>query len=78
MNWRHCLRAGVFVSLLFQGQAWAGLEEGFAAAERGDYASALNEFKPLAEHGDAEAQLELGVMYERGRGVPKDFKEALT
>ena len=32
---------------------------------------------PLAEQGDASAQYNLGVMYEKGRGVPQDYKEAV-
>ena len=32
---------------------------------------------PLAEQGEAEAQYQLGMMHERGRGVPKDYKQAL-
>ena len=30
-----------------------------------------------AEAGDAEAQSNLGVMYEKGEGVPKDYVEAV-
>ena len=33
--------------------------------------------KALAEKGDAKAQASLGWMYEKGRGVEKDFKEAV-
>ncbi len=33
--------------------AWAGLDEGVAAYERGDYAMALREFRVLAAQGDA-------------------------
>ena len=32
--------------------------------------------KSLAEQGYASAQLNLGMMYDRGEGVPEDFKEA--
>ncbi len=32
--------------------------------------------KERAEQGDANAQLELGVMYEYGRGVPQDHATA--
>ena len=35
------------------------------------------ELKPLAEAGDATAQLELGNMYHDGRGVPQDYAEAV-
>ena len=32
---------------------------------------------PLAEQGDAEAQISLGIMYDYGRGVPEDDTEAV-
>ncbi len=48
-------------------------QKGRAAAKRGDYATALKEWRPLAEKGDAKAQRSLGQMYRRGQGVPQDF-----
>ncbi len=36
--------------------AWAGLDEGVAAHKRGDYATALREFRVLAEQGHAGCQ----------------------
>jgi TPR repeat protein len=42
-----------------------------------DYATALQNWKPLAEQGDASAQYNLGVMYANGFGVPQDYMEAL-
>ena len=65
------------VLLAVQGLAWGGLNEGLAAAQAGDYATALRELKPLAEQGNAEAQYLLGVMYGSGDGVPQDYKEAV-
>ncbi len=56
--------------------AWAGLDEGRAAFQRGDYATALREWRPLAEQGVAEAQYNLGVMYGNGEGVPQDEAQA--
>ena len=56
--------------------AWADYQAGVAAYSRGDYATALQEFKPLAEQGIAEAQFNLGLMYWHGRGVPQDSAEA--
>ena len=47
-------------------------EDGLAAYERGDYETALREFRPLAEQGDASAQFNLGVIYSNGLGVPQD------
>ncbi len=51
-------------------------QEGCDAYERGDYDTAFKEFQPLAEQGEMVAQWSLGVMYERGRGVPKDSVQA--
>ena len=48
--------------------AWAGLKEGAAAYQRGDYATALREWRPLAKQGNANAQFFLGVMYGKGLG----------
>ena len=48
-----------------------------AADQRGDYATALREWRPLAEQGNAEAQYNLGNMYRKGLGVPQDYGEAV-
>ncbi len=56
--------------------AWAGFDEGVAAYHRGDYATALREWRPLAKQGNATAQFFLGVMYEAGDGVPQDYAQA--
>ncbi len=58
--------------------AWAGMDEGIAAYERGDYATALREFRVLAEQGNAGAQANLAVMFYFGRGVTQDYAEAAT
>jgi len=47
-------------------------EDGASAYKRGDYVTALLLWRPLAEQGDAKAQFNLGVMYVRGAGVPRD------
>jgi TPR repeat protein len=52
------------------------LEDAYAAYNRGDYATALRLFRPLAEQGNAEAQFRLGEIYLEGIGVPKDAAEA--
>jgi hypothetical protein len=52
--------------------AQAGLEEGFAAYKRGDYMTALKEWRPLANAGNPIAQASLGGMYANGQGVPQD------
>ncbi len=57
--------------------AWAGFDEAVVAYKRGDYATALREWRPLAEQGNAKAQYNLGIMYDKGRGVPRDYAKAL-
>ncbi len=56
--------------------AWAGFDEGVAAYNRGDYATALREWRPLAKQGNAKAQHNLGVIYDKGRGITQDDAEA--
>ena len=47
-------------------------DDGLAAYERGDYLTAADLWRPLAENGDPEAQYRLGELYRLGRGVPED------
>jgi TPR repeat protein len=49
--------------------AAADFEAGYAAYQRGDFATALAEWQPLAEAGDPKAQFNLGVLYDEGKGV---------
>jgi TPR repeat protein len=55
----------------------APYDDGFAAYNRGDLATALRLWRPLAEQGDARAQNALGRMYDEGQGVPQDYVEAV-
>ncbi len=64
------------VVVLVAAPAWADFEAGMEAYDRGDYATALKEWRPLAEQGDANAQFNLGSMYEYGEGVPQDDVQA--
>ena len=47
------------------------------AYEQKDYAAAFKGFRPMAEQGNAEAQLYLGKMYMLGQGVLKDPDQAV-
>ena len=60
----------------FAAIAHAGRDEGKAAYNKGDYATAYKEFKAAAVQGDAKAQYDLGLMYQNGQGVSKDYTEA--
>ena len=60
------------------GISWsADFQKGLTAYKSGDFATALREWTPLAEQGNAAAQGNLGVMYEKGQGVPRDDKTAV-
>lgn len=56
--------------------ARADFKAGVEAHHRGDYATALREWQPLAEQGNALAQYNLGLLYDIGQGVPKDYDQA--
>ena len=67
----------VGLSLMLSLPAWADFQAAVMDAyDRGDYDTALKEFRPLAEQGDSKAQFKLGIMYDNGFGVPQDYKEA--
>jgi TPR repeat protein len=52
------------------------LKDGVVAYERKDYEAAIKLLMPLAKHGDPQAQLQFGKMFQNGQGVPRDHKEA--
>ena len=73
------IAAGLFllarVGLLLMGDVVPAIAD-VAAAERaykaGDYATAFQEFLPLAKQGSAYAQSYVAYMYDVGNGVPKN------
>jgi TPR repeat protein len=56
--------------------AWADFQAGMDAYNRGDFKTALREWQPLTEQGDARAQFYFGLLYENGDGVPLDYAKA--
>ena len=55
----------LLMSLHLPAVSWVGRhEEGYIAFQKGDYAAALQTWKPLADEGNAQAQLSLGTMYD--------------
>ena len=68
-----CKRIVLSLVLFFVfAQAHAGdANRAFAAAQGGDFDTALTEWTPLAEQGFARAQYNVGVMYEMGEGWRK-------
>ena len=68
----------LIISLLMAGPAIAEpFEDATKAYQSGDFDTAYRRIKPLAEGGLPEAQLNLGLLYEKGQGVPQDYAEAL-
>ncbi len=51
-------------------------QDGVDAYIQGDYKTTFENWKPLAEQGDADAQFNLGVMYSKGKGVTQDYIQA--
>jgi TPR repeat protein len=62
--------------LALSGTVAADFKAGLEAYQRGDYATALREWQPLAEKGDANGQYNLGLLYNQGSGVPQDYARA--
>ena len=54
----------------------ADFNKGLNAYQSGDFKTALAEWTPLAEQGDAEAQYSLRIMHDVGEGVLIDYKRA--
>lgn len=78
MNKTIALLFAVAVSLHVEASTvFADFAAGAAAYKNGDYATAYKEYLQLAEQGDVRAQLSLGLMYQTGKGVPKNDNEAL-
>lgn len=65
-----------FLSMTIAVPAWAGFQEGADAYYRGDYQTAMSEWMPLANSGNAEAQNAIGALYDHGLGVMTDEAEA--
>ena len=51
---------------------------GWQQYQAGQYNDALDYWMPLAEQGDANAQLNVGLMYDTGRGVDENPARALS
>ena len=57
--------------------AAADYEAGQKAYAAADYKRTMSEWRPLAETGDARAQVGVARMYELGQGVSEDPVEAI-
>jgi len=55
---------------------WTILGGGYQSYLKGDFQAAYEEWLPLAELGDAEAQYNLGVLFDQGAGRDRDLATA--
>lgn len=67
---------GAAFALVVASAAQADGRAGYEAWQRGDFETALKNWRPLAIAGDGEAQYNMGQAYRLGRGVPVDMRQA--
>ena len=75
------IRRRIFLATLvmtFASLGWsADLAKGQEAYNSGDYQTALTEWQPLAEEGNADGQFGMALLYANGFGVSLDDDQAL-
>ncbi|MFC1498059.1 ankyrin repeat domain-containing protein [Verrucomicrobiota bacterium] len=52
-------------------------EEAIAALNQGNYKEAYNQFLPLADNGDDNAMITIGLMFHQGNGFKQDYSKAM-
>jgi len=70
----------IFVILILSaGFSLAGQKEDLKSLQNGNdiHSENIAEILPLAQKGDAQAQVKLGTMYLNGQGVPQDYRQAV-
>ncbi len=55
---------------------YANYEKGLEALTKNDFATAIKEWTPLANQGDANLQSTIAVLYHTGQGVKQSYKDA--
>ena len=71
---RHAIRATVAIAAL----SLAVLGPLVQAQDKPSTAQELADLRAIAESGEADAQVTLGLIYARGEGVPQDDAEAIA
>ena len=71
------LHIPLLIGLLLATPAWADFQAGIDAYKRGDYETAMKEFRSLAEQGNTDAQYALGVLYDKGQGLPQNYQQMM-
>lgn len=76
LKYRYTFLLAASALLSIDAQASTGSETARRDYDRGNYAAALQTLQPLADTGDASAQVLLGTMFANGQGMPKDDAQA--
>jgi TPR repeat protein len=61
-----------------QAHATSDLEQALDAQKNGNLSSAASYFSAASEAGSSEAQYQLGLLYAEGRGVEKNYAQAVV
>jgi TPR repeat protein len=67
---------GIAAVLVGSSALWADAAAGVAAFKKGDYQTALKEWRVAANKGEPEAEYDLGLLYAKGLGVQRDLQVA--
>ncbi|MFM2121170.1 MAG: hypothetical protein RL722_2638, partial [Pseudomonadota bacterium] len=70
------LGLGVGLSLLAPSARADALQDGLSAVNRKDYPEAIRQLEPLAKAGNAQAQLQIGLLHYHGHGVRESDAQA--
>ena len=71
-----CVATSVIIANVRAATDDEDFRRGLSAFDTGDYATALESWRPLAERGEPRSQAGIGFMYHRGLGVTADDREA--
>ncbi|TXT24626.1 MAG: Sel1 domain-containing protein repeat-containing protein [Gallionellaceae bacterium] len=71
-------RAFFVAALAVSPGAQADFQDAVDAYNGGNFLYAFDEFRELALNGDAAAQYRLGLMYDKGEGVARDERQAVS
>jgi uncharacterized protein len=74
---RTALATGILLTFMANG-AFADDAAGMAAFRRGDISTAVREWTNAAQKGDPNAEVNLGVLYAKGKGVEQDLGQAMN
>jgi TPR repeat protein len=73
------LKSVILCLVIISGSALAGpFEAGLSALDRAHYSTAMRAWLKLANEGAAEAQNNIGHLYEQGFGVSQNYTEAMN